>query len=97
VAGVPADIAAGDERDLLVSILQQYQQVHPSASLAPREKLAMAYASKTAIPRGKRLSQEEMEALFDQLFACASPYTDPGGRPTLVTMPLDEIRARFRG
>lgn len=97
VAGVPADIAAGDERDLLVSILQQYQQVHPSASLAPREKLAMAYASKTAIPRGKRLSQEEMEALFDQLFACASPYTDPQGRPTLVTMPLDEIRARFRG
>jgi len=97
VAGVPADISAGDERDLLVSILQHYQQVHPSASLAPREKLAMAYASKTAIPRGKRLSQEEMEALFDQLFACTSPYTDPHGRPTLVTMPLDEIRARFRG
>lgn len=97
VAGVPADFTAGDERNLLTSILQQYQQVHPSMNLAPRQKLAMAYASRTAIPRGKRLSLEEMEALFDQLFACASPYADPHGRPTLVIMALDEIRARFRG
>jgi DNA mismatch repair protein MutL len=96
INGVPADITMGDERNLLTSILQQYQQVHPSLKLKPREKLAMAYASKTAIPRGKHLGQAEMEALIDQLFACESPYTDPMGKPTLVYLPLEEIRGRFR-
>lgn len=96
INGVPADITMGDERNLLTSILQQYQQVHPSLKLKPREKLAMAYASKTAIPRGKHLGQAEMEALIDQLFACESPYTDPMGKPTLAYLPLEEIRGRFR-
>jgi DNA mismatch repair protein MutL len=96
INGVPADITMGDERNLLTSILQQYQQVHPSLKLKPREKLAMAYASKTAIPRGKHLGQAEMEALIDQLFSCESPYTDPMGKPTLVYLPLEEIRGRFR-
>lgn len=96
INGVPADITMGDERNLLTSILQQYQQVHPSLKLKPREKLAMAYASKTAIPRGKHLGQAEMDALIDQLFACESPYIDPMGKPTLVYLPLEEIRGRFR-
>lgn len=96
INGVPADITMGDERNLLTSILQQYQQVHPSLKLKPREKLAIAYASKTAIPRGRKLGLPEMEALIDQLFACESPYVDPMNKPTLVYLPLDEIRGRFR-
>ncbi|HKK25883.1 MAG TPA: hypothetical protein VJ941_09660, partial [Gracilimonas sp.] len=60
------------------------------------EKLAIAFASKAAIPRGKKLSQEEMESLVDQLFACEQPYLDPLKKPTISYIPMDELQARFR-
>ncbi len=96
VSGVPADIASGDERNLLASILQQYQQVHPSADFDARQRLAMAFASKTAIPRGKRLAPEEMDALIDQLFACKEPYLDPNGKAVTRYWSVDDLRIGFR-
>lgn len=96
INGVPADIQLGDERSLIESIIHQYQSFSSSLKLESRQKLAMALASKTAMPRGKKLSQAEMETLFDQLFSCDQPYIDPLNKPTISYLPLDEIRSRFR-
>lgn len=96
INGVPADINLGDEKSMLQSIIQQYQGLSYSLTLEPREKVALALAGKSAIPRGKKLSLSEMEALVDQLFACKNPYVDPMNKPTIIYMPLDEIRSKFR-
>lgn len=96
ILGVPADIQSGDEYRLLGEILQQYQTLSNSLSLSKREKLALAYANKTAIRKGKRLTQEEMESLIDQLFSCDHPYFDPLNKPTLLYIPLEEIQSRFQ-
>ena len=96
VLGVPADIKMGDERHVLESVLEQYQELSSKVKLKAREKVALAMASKTAIPRGKKLTDVEMETLIDQLFACDEPYFDPVDRPTIIYLPLDEIESRFR-
>jgi DNA mismatch repair protein MutL len=96
INGVPADIEIGNEEEVLVSMLHQYQELGQKIKLEAREKLAIAFASKAAIPRGKKLSQEEMESLVDQLFACEQPYLDPLKKPTISYIPLDELQARFR-
>lgn len=96
INGVPADIEIGNEQEVLISMLHQYEELGQKVKLEAREKLAIAFASKAAIPRGKKLSNEEMEALVDQLFACEQPYMDPLKKPTIVYMPLDEIESRFR-
>ncbi|MCC5925487.1 MAG: DNA mismatch repair endonuclease MutL [Bacteroidetes bacterium] len=96
INGVPADIQLGDERSLIESIIQQYQNISSTLKLESRQKLALALASKTAMPRGKKLSQTEMETLFDQLFSCEQPYIDPLNKPTISYLSLDEIRSRFR-
>lgn len=96
INGVPADIEIGNEEEVLVSMLHQYQDLGQKIKLEAREKLAIAFASKAAIPRGKKLSQEEMESLVDQLFACEQPYLDPLKKPTISYIPLDELQARFR-
>jgi DNA mismatch repair protein MutL len=95
VSGVPADIHMGNERHVIESILQQFQNYNSSVKLGNTEKLALALANKTAIPRGKRLSNLEMEMLIDQLFACEQPYFDPTNKPTIVFIPLDELKNRF--
>ncbi len=96
INGVPADIEIGNEQEVLVEMLHQYQELGQKLQLEAREKLAIAFASKAAIPRGKKLSEEEMEALVDQLFACDQPYLDPLQKPTIVYLSLDEIQSRFR-
>lgn len=94
--GVPADINVGDEQQVLRDILNQYRELDRNMRLDARRKLAIAFAQKTAIPRGKALTDMEMETLIDQLFSCEEPYLDPIKKPTLHYMPLDDIRARFR-
>ncbi len=96
INGVPADIDIGDERAVLRDMLQQYQDLQRRLKLDARDKVAIAFASRTAIPRGKKLSEAEMEMLIDQLFACDEPYFDPLRKPTLIYMPMDEIKNRFR-
>lgn len=96
VNGVPADIDIGDEQSVLKSMLHQYQHLENRVELDERKKLAIAFAAKTAIPKGKKLTDIEMENLLDQLFACEEPYKDPLDKPTLEYIPLEDIEARFR-
>ena len=55
----------------------------------------MTFACKAAIKAGQKLSPEEMQELFDQLFATSLPYHDIHGRPTVVSMGLNELRHKF--
>lgn len=96
INGVPADIEIGNEDEVLISMLHQYQELGQKIKLEARDKLAIAFASKAAIPRGKKLTNQEMESLVDQLFACERPYLDPLKKPTISYIPMDEIQARFR-
>lgn len=96
ISGVPADIDVGDEQSVLKSMLQQYRELDGKFEFDERRKLAIAFASKTAIPKGKKLTDMEMENLLDQLFACDEPYKDPLNKPTLEYIPLEDIEARFR-
>jgi DNA mismatch repair protein MutL len=60
------------------------------------QRLALTFACKAAIKAGQRLSQVEMEELFDRLFATELPYHDIHGRPTVIQLSLHELHNRFR-
>ena len=95
VRGVPADIRAGDERNVLKDLLDGFRNVRESLRLRNREALARAVARRSAIRAGQRLTPPEMRALIDQLFACDVPYSAPDGRPTLVKLSTEELAKRF--
>ena len=96
ILGVPSDIRLYNEQHVLESIMEQYKSMAKSLKLDEKERVALALANKAAIPRGKKLSAQEMEALVDQLFACNNPFKDPLGRPTVRSMSVEELRALFR-
>ena len=95
VRGVPADIAAGDERSILDEIVDQYRMFERVESLSGRENLARSMARRGAVRAGIKLSPKEMRALIDQLFQCESPYVSPDGRPTMIRLSGNELRERF--
>jgi DNA mismatch repair protein MutL len=59
------------------------------------ERIAMTFACKGAIKAGQRLSEPEMQQLFDALFATELPYHDVHGRPTIVRLPSRELERKF--
>jgi len=66
------------------------------AARSQHQRVALSFACKASIRAGQRLSSREMGELFDRLFATSSPFEDVHGRPTVVQLPLAELRARFR-
>lgn len=59
------------------------------------ERIAMIFACKTAIKAGQKLSELEMQELFDQLFATELPHHDVHGRPTVVRLSTSELARKF--
>ena len=59
------------------------------------KSIAQSFACKGAIKAGDKLSLEEMNSLFDQLFTTKEPYSCPHGRPTLIRIPIEEFNKRF--
>ncbi len=94
VRGVPDDIRPGDERTMLEDLLAQYKANLP-LRLPSRENLARSVARRNAIRPGTRLTEEQMQALIDQLFLCETPYVSPTGRPTMIRLTLEELDRRF--
>ena len=58
INGVPADIDIGNEQEVIISMLHQYQDLSQKINLEVRERLAIAFATKAAIPRGKNLNMK---------------------------------------
>ena len=62
----------------------------------PKEQLIRSLAKNMSVKQGTALQTEEMQEIIDRLFACEQPYAAPNGKPTLITIGLDEMDKRFQ-
>ena len=77
-----------------MEIIEQFREYRQKSN-DTWEVVAKAYACKTAIKSGEKLTKQEMASLIDQLFATQDPYFCPHGRPIVITLTLDEIDGKF--
>ncbi|MDQ3049179.1 MAG: DNA mismatch repair endonuclease MutL, partial [Bacteroidota bacterium] len=96
IHGVPAETADHDSASLLEGLIENYKQNLQELRSDKRENLARSMAKNTAIKSGKTLSQEEMNNLIDELFACKMPYSTPAGKPTISTFSMEDLDKRFK-
>lgn len=61
-----------------------------------RKRVACALARSSAGKGARRLQKEEMQSLVDQLFACESTYTTPGGKRCFITIDIAELERKFQ-
>lgn len=95
VNGLPAELAGKQsERSILESLLEQHK-IGLELQLNTRESLARSMARSAAIKRGQLLNDTEMQALIDQLFACAMPFRSPFGKKCFVTYELEDLQKQF--
>ncbi|MEL6537259.1 MAG: DNA mismatch repair endonuclease MutL, partial [Bacteroidota bacterium] len=95
INGFPADLPHGDGKRALEGLLEQFKQNQQELSLDRRENLARSIAKRTSLKVGQALSQEEMNHLIDQLFACSQPQYAPNGQRTFAIFDLQKIAGLF--
>ena len=96
IHGVPADTAQYDSTMLLEGLIQNYKENLMELKSDKRENLARSMAKNMAIKSGRTLTQEEMNSIIDELFACKIPYVTPNGKPVVVTFSSDDLDKRFK-
>ena len=95
VQGLATYIDDKSVKEVIDEILEEYNQSGSLTKSKKLDKLAQAMARRASIDYGKVLQPAEMTQLIDELFACDLPYTAPNGKPTLITLSLDELEKRF--
>ncbi len=85
IVGVPAMLKGSDPADVVLRVLDSVCEdganygKEGSASDNMIERMALILARSSAIVRGRRLLQEEMENLVGELFALPDPLYTPSG------------------
>lgn len=95
VSGVPAELKEANTKATFENLLEQFKINRSELKLDKRENLAISMARSASIKTGQKLSVEEMKGLVDQLFACEMPYTLPNGKPTTITLDLNDLNQQF--
>jgi len=96
INGYPAELENPDPEQLLLTFLKYFREESGSLKLAINEKLAGNLARASAIFYGKQLSDQEMNILTDQLFACQNPSFTFDGQTILTIIQEEEIEKRLR-
>ena len=90
VNAIPAD-ADGDPVALVQSLVADIAEKTASPLTARHERLALSLARATAVPYGQLLTNEEMDNITNQLFACSNVNYTPDGRAILCILPQSDI------
>ena len=95
VTAIPAD-ADSDPLTLVRTVLADIADATVSTALTTqRERVALSLARATAVPYGQVLSNDEMDSLTNQLFACGNVNYTPDGNPILAILPQQDIDRLF--
>lgn len=96
IKAVPADLPAGEARNLLSEILDTIEAEKKGAARANlRERIAMRLACGAAVKGSTPLSMEKMRWLIDCLLLTSSPTTCPQGRPVILRLTIHDIEKSF--
>mgnify|MGYP003635185591 CR=1 FL=1 len=96
IRGVPTEAINTNLNSLFDKLLEDFNNRESDVKNDSREKLIHSLARSMSIKRGKKLSQEEMNGLVDELFACEMPYSLPNGKIIVISQPIEDIDHQFK-
>ncbi len=91
IDGTPGVLSHLDAKDLVERVIASFQDRPVDLMDEVKAQLALVLAQSSAINYGIPLKQEEINALFNQLFACQSPAFSPSGKKIISIIALADI------
>lgn len=96
IRAVPADLPAGEARNMLSELLETVDaEKKTSAHETLKDEIAASLACHAAIKVNMPLAPEKMRWLIDRLLQTSSPTTCPHGRPVILRLKMRDILKGF--
>ena len=100
INGIPAGLEGINPVTLLQQILADSESASDSSSInynlsTINNRIALSLAQSVATPYGQVLSNDEMEQIVNELFACSNVNYTPNGKPILSILPHTDIERLF--
>lgn len=96
INGIPTELNIENAETTIESILENYKTLSLNTKENLRIKLAESVARSSALNYLKQLTSEEIQDLFDNLFACKDPNYTPDGKQIISILQNEEIEKRFK-
>lgn len=99
IAAVPSMISQGDARETVMRILDSVREESDSYGVGAdpvddiMRRMALVMARSSAIMRGHRLTQSEMEGIVGRLLALPDPSLTPSGKRIFTLLDEDRLAA----
>ncbi|MEJ2594497.1 MAG: DNA mismatch repair endonuclease MutL [bacterium] len=91
VNGIPADMHENDITLALEKIVENHKQHARDINYDKSVNLARSLAVSNSMKEGKKLSETEMEDIFDRLFSCQVPEVSPDGKRIIKVLVQEEL------
>ena len=91
LGGIPTGIGSVDPVSLLRNIVTDASEKGTGSAEELHAALALRIARNTSVAYGQVLTNEEMERIINELFACSNANYTPDGRPVLGILPQADI------
>ncbi len=96
IHAIPMNLETPDIGKFIESLLESLKSPGQSHKMDQNQLLSKAMAKKLSIKRGKKLHQEIIDSLIENLFACKVPGFSPDGKPTMWVISYDELNTKFK-
>ena len=95
ISGVPVYVTESEVSIVVEQLLSDLQEGIPGASFSQSDSIAKSMARSLAVKTGTFLTEKEQENLLNGLFACKEPDVSPFGKPTFITMRVEDLDKKF--
>ena len=95
INGIPAGIEGIDPIQLLRRMIADADEKGRAVTEELNSAVALSLARSAAVPYGQILSNEEMENLINDLFACSNVNYTPDGKTVITILPQGDIDRLF--
>jgi len=93
VLGTPTDLEMENLESIIEELVEQFKN---KSFIEKHDNLSQSLAKKMSIKSVRKLKQQEMRSIIDNLFACQTSYITVQGKPTLITITLEELAKKFQ-
>ena len=91
VSATPAGLKEGDMQELFDRMLMEYKGATLQKHASRSQSLCASLARQMAIKSGQQLTQEEMQQLVADLFACPMAEISPSGKRIITIVKPEEL------
>jgi len=96
IHAIPVKVEVADIGLFIESLLESLKTPGKENKMNQSQILAKTLAKKLAVKRGKRLQQQEIDSIIENLFACRIPDASPDGKPTMIMLAFEELNRKFK-